>query len=115
MSGRTQRQRKLTDMGVQYKKQLAESAKRSDSKKQLQDAVKGLTGLKVDDRSTITVSAPVGPAPARPLPGAPILRPPTFQYPPPPKDDVDDLASRFGKMGGKTRRRIRKHKKRTRK
>ena len=111
MSGRTQRQRKLTEFGSQFKKQVAESARKTDQRKQFQDSVKELSSMKIDTTSPVKLGGPDKSfVPSKPLPESSIIKQPTFTYPPESKDDdMEKLASSFSKLGGKTRRR--KHRK----
>lgn len=111
MSGRTQRQRKMTEFGSQFKKQVAQSARRADERKQFQDSTKELANMKIGDTSSVKLSGiDKSFVSSKPLPGSSVIKQPTFVYPLGSKDDdMDKLASSFSKLGGKTRRR--KHRK----
>ena len=110
MSGRTQRNRKVTPKGVLYKKQLAVSSKKAKTKADMRDLVKSMEAMDLgrpaesaiaETTMLIQSSAPRGPS----------IQPATF-VPPSVDGTMDSLSSAMRRttMGGKhRRRRTRKH------
>ena len=105
MSGRTQRNRKITPKGLEYKKQLATTSKKAKTKADIQDLVKSMqaTDLGRPAQSAMAETTMLMQASA---PTGPIIQPATF-VPPAVDDTMDSLSSALRRttMGGKYRRR----------
>jgi len=107
MSGRTQRNRKVTPKGVLYKKQLAISSKKAKNKSDMQDLVKSMqaTDLGRPAESAIAETTMLIQSSA---PRGPIIQPATF-VPPSVDGTMNSLSSAMRRttLGGKRRRRRR--------
>jgi hypothetical protein len=114
MSGRTQRNRKITPKGLEYKKQLATTSKKAKIKSDMQDLVKSMQATDLgrpaesamaETTMLMQTSAPTGP----------IIQPATF-VPSSVDETMDSLSSAMRRttMGGKYRRRRRHRRRHTR-